>query len=210
VSPGIRTKRVTDPQNPNYKGLDGSHLGTFDRPLTPDASFNTFFKNMDLDGDGKISAQEFIAALDTDGDGQVSIEEMSAAMHRATEQTAPAPRSARDDEIEKLKKEIRQLKETQRRYAGGESSSGRRPSARNVSRRPSARSGADDYRVSAGGLAPVIAGASARSGMRSARSGLGALSARSGRSAPRGMESSRSRTAARARQAEIDMVRSLP
>eukprot|EP00941_MAST-03F_sp_MAST-3F-sp1_P001627 g1627.t1 len=188
---GIRTKRCTDPLNPNYKGLDGSLLGTYDRPQTPDAKFNTFFKSMDLDGDGKISADEFIAALDRDGDGQVSLEEMNLAMQSAIRKTSSeVQRDPRDDEIEKLKAEIESLRSMQAQYGTNRGNSSKRNGGLHTKQsryNGTPRSGGGSYYV------PL----SDRSTLSSARSSAARIN------------STRSRRLAKELEAEKEAVRNL-
>jgi hypothetical protein len=72
----LKTKRVTDPNNPNYPSLCGSKLGTVDKPMTPDPRNSSFFSTLDKDGDGQVSYAELLDAADANHDGRLTVSEL--------------------------------------------------------------------------------------------------------------------------------------
>ena len=72
----LRTKRVTNPNNPNYTALCGSTLGTVTKPSTPDPRKSTFFSTLDADGDGEVTYQELLQAADVNNDGSLTVAEL--------------------------------------------------------------------------------------------------------------------------------------
>eukprot|EP00750_Incisomonas_marina_P021436 INCI44.1.p1 GENE.INCI44.1~~INCI44.1.p1 ORF type:complete len:528 (-),score=88.21 INCI44.1:166-1749(-) len=76
VRNALRTKRVTNPNNPNYTSLCGSNLGTVTKPSTPDPRNSTFFASLDADGDGQVTYAELLQAADQNHDGSLSVAEL--------------------------------------------------------------------------------------------------------------------------------------
>lgn len=72
----LRTKRVTDPNNPQYTSLCGAALGTVTKPNTPDPRKSSFFASLDADGDGKVTYQELLEAADHNKDGNLTVAEL--------------------------------------------------------------------------------------------------------------------------------------
>jgi len=117
---GIRTKRISNPLDPFYTGVDGSQLGSIKKPNTPPAAQSSFFRDIDADGDGNVSAKELMAKLDQDGDGVVSSKEMGnfgtaarppmPAVERLNLSTGSA--ETKEEAISRLEAEIERLRAT--------------------------------------------------------------------------------------------------
>jgi hypothetical protein len=76
VRNALRTKRVTNPNNPNYQSLCGSVLGTVTKPNTPDPHKSSFFATLDADGDGQVTFDELLNAADKNKDGKLTVAEL--------------------------------------------------------------------------------------------------------------------------------------
>mgnify|MGYP000674910380 CR=1 FL=1 len=72
----LRTKRVTNPNNPLYTSLCGSGLGSITKPNTPDPRNSSFFASLDADGDGTVTYSELLQAADHNKDGNLTVAEL--------------------------------------------------------------------------------------------------------------------------------------
>jgi len=137
---GIRTNRVSNPNDPSYQSLCGTQLGSVQRPFTPDAQHSMFFKSLDLDGDGVVTYDELLQVADKNKDGNLTVEELhkfakgkisDKALNRLTQAAIPTKgavkpqpiqpiplteRSRQDAEIASLRQQLSQLHHEARQY----------------------------------------------------------------------------------------------
>ena len=153
---GIRTNRVSNPNDPTYQSLCGTQLGSVQRPFTPNAQHSMFFKSLDLDGDGVVTYDELLQVADKNKDGKLTVEELhkfakgkisdkalnrltqaavpttGAAKPQPTQSTPLTERSRQDSEIASLRQQLANLRYEARQY-GAPPSTGRSTRS-NVSR----------------------------------------------------------------------------
>jgi Ca2+-binding EF-hand superfamily protein len=88
VGPGTMNPGMAQPQAPNPYAQ---------RPIRPPTAGPLWFRKMDRNGDGDVSAREFLGTpeefkkLDEDGDGYISLEEALRADARLREKSARKP-----------------------------------------------------------------------------------------------------------------------